>query len=255
MSIMDKTIRPLVDLDSIVYRVGFTVKEDEDVSHSLGNVKSVLERILDEYKHPDPLLVLSGPTNFRESFCSTLPLVGPPSADGSPWKYKGNRVGARKPPHYTEIREYLKNVWGAMETDGEEADDVISSTQYEADPLTTCIVGQDKDFKGTRGLHHNWVTHKKFNVSDEDADLFFHYQVITGDRTDHIPGIKGIGEVKGAALIKKHRKQLKPLRSEIVSLYMKEFGDKWRDVIHEVSTLLFLKRERGKNYTDYFGVW
>ena len=99
-----------------MYRCGFVVKDDEPVEHAYQAVKTTFEGKLLNFPQADtsskPALYISGKDNFREKVATILP-------------YKGNRDPLHKPKYYKEIREYLKDAYGAQVVDGQEADDEI----------------------------------------------------------------------------------------------------------------------------------
>lgn len=233
-----KSLVGLVDLDEIVYRVGFTVDDDAPLEHSLHNVKKTLTDISEKFH--EIRTFLSGTTNFRKDVAFTK-------------GYKENRKDLRKPPHYSEIREYLLTYWGGILVEGREADDAIGEAQTLAEKNTTCIVGQDKDFKTIPGWHYNPVKDKVFYVSDSQATTFFLYQLITGDRVDNIPGVPQYGDKKAKRLIEECKGNTEILKKKIASLYMSAYGDTWKEVIHEQATLLFIHRHPNKTYQDYIG--
>jgi hypothetical protein len=234
-----KNLKGLVDFDEVVYRLGFTVKEGEPLEHSLHNVKKVLVDIWEKFDD-DAQGYLSGSDNFRMKVAVTK-------------GYKENRKDARKPPHYQEIKEYMREYWSGIVVEGREADDAIGEAQSLAESNTTCIVGQDKDFKTIPGWHYNPVKQKVFYTTDEQASLFFLYQLMTGDRVDNIPGIPGCGEKTAQRVIKDCGRSIDRIKREIKGMYKKSYGQRAEEVLHEQATLLFIHREPGKTYLDYIG--
>ena len=237
------TLRPLIDCDGLVYRVGFASDEDEPLAFALHSVNKTMESILSLFSQDNPpACFLSGKTNFRDEVATIQP-------------YKGNRDGMAKPFYYADIRNHLKEKWGAVEVEGREADDALGETQYLAEEGTTCIVTQDKDLKTIKGFNYNWVKKVLTRVDPPNDDLFLLWQVLQGDRTDHIPGLDGIGEKKASAVIKDCDRDISKVKQVTKGMYQKQFGSKYLDVLHEVTTLLFIHREPGKTYQDYIGSW
>jgi 5'-3' exonuclease len=238
-----KKLRPLIDGDGMVYRVGFASKEGEPIEYALHSMKTTLANITDKFDPTQkPSLYISGKDNFREKVAFTLP-------------YKENRKDAPKPIYYNELREYMVEKHSAIVVNGREADDALGEEQSIGQQHTTCIVSQDKDMKTIAGYNYNWVTEKFCDVTQENADLFLLWQVIQGDRTDNIPGLKGYGKAKATDIIKSYSKDIHRIKGRVRVLYKKEFGDKWLDVINEQTTLLFIQREPGKTFRDYIGEW
>ena len=168
----------------------YDVKVDtviEPVENALNNVKTVLTEIKsflsNRFGDVEMEVFLSGNTNFRDDI-ATIKV------------YKGNRDPLHKPHWYEEIKEYMKNVWNAEELDGIEADDMLADLQVEDGIMqNTCIVSTDKDLDQLAGWHYNWVKDHLYEVSVEQAIHSKYIQILTGDRTDNIEGIPGLGPV------------------------------------------------------------
>ena len=105
--------------------------------------------------------------------------------------YKGNRDPLHKPHWYDEIKEYLRSVWKAEEEEHLEADDILAKLQSN----NTCIVTTDKDLDQVAGWHYNWVKDILYEVSIEQGIHSKYVQILTGDSTDNIEGIPGVGPV------------------------------------------------------------
>jgi hypothetical protein len=61
-------------------------------------------------------------------------------------------------------------------------------------PSTICSI--DKDLLQVPGRHYNWVKGEFYEQTYLSGLRCFYEQCLKGDRTDDIPGIAGIGEVK-----------------------------------------------------------
>lgn len=79
-----------------------------------------------------------------------------------------------------------------------EADDLLCMLQDE----DTYIHSKDKDLKQVPGWHYDKEKHDIFEVTPEEAYTFLAKQLLTGDSTDCIPGIKGIGPKTADKLLK-----------------------------------------------------
>lgn len=161
-------------------------------------------------------------SNFRYDIAKTKP-------------YKGNRT-APKPKHFDAIREYLVKHWRAEIVTGQEADDALGIAQCSAPPRTTVICSNDKDLDMIPGLHWNFVKGNLYTVTPGEALYNFYKQVLTGDTSDNIPGLKGIGPKKAEAI-------LDGLSSE-QELYdaCLEAYDGNTELMHEMCRLLWIRR-------------
>lgn len=192
-----KERKPVLDFDSVVYSSAFLGQEGYGpdakplpVSHALQIVKFTCTRVLYnvfDAKNTGYSMYLGGTGNFRNDIATIKP-------------YKGNRPA--KPIHYQAVRDYLIEYWGAELVDGMEAEDK-ASIEYLKDPENRCLVHIDKDLDQVPGLHYNWKTDGgiSYTISKADANLNFWTQVLTGDPTDSIVGLPGIGKQKAIPIL------------------------------------------------------
>src|SRR6056297_2986269 len=187
----DKISKVLVDGDVIVYKSAFS-KRSVTPEDAEGVVDEVMDYIIGQtvvFPHGNNFFCwITGKNNFRHRIAKTR-------------DYKGNRRNSEKPVHYTHVREYLKERWGAQVTEGCEADDAISIEAYKGDLESTVIVSVDKDFDTVPCWRYNFTKDEWIKNTPESALRFFYEQVLTGDCVDNIPGIHGIGPKKAQKLL------------------------------------------------------
>lgn len=135
--------------------------------------------------------------------------------------YKANR----KPNKWVNmVRKYVLEMGFAQVDDEWEADDLIKDRAVElgVDKYVICTV--DKDLKQIPGIHFDYYRPRLTDsdgkpmfdqwgnrmlapcrglsiVTEEEADRFFWTQMLTGDSTDNIKGIPGIGPKKAEKLL------------------------------------------------------
>ena len=184
----------LVDSDILVYRVGSVTNEDAE-PYALSKVDAFIENLflLDLPEIFEWELHLTGKGNFRHDVAVTLP-------------YKGNRKDKAKPVHYEAIRKHMVDKWDAIVTDGMEADDKLAIRQHELTEEfkhkdNSVIVTLDKDLDQVIGWHYNFVKKEMYYMEQDEADLRFFKQFLTGDRIDNIQGVHGIGDKKSQKLL------------------------------------------------------
>ena len=182
----------------------------EPVSHAIANVNTTLKRIRRKLNTEDVDIYLSDSNNFRDAI-----EIGQ--------KYKGNRDNQKRPHWYKEVKQYLIDSYGAKKIEGLEADDVLANEQ-DSENLSTVVVSLDKDLLQIPGLHYNWVKDEKLNISPDTARYIYWCQVLTGDRTDNIPGIKGVGP-KTAAKILEGCKSEEEFYNKVVEQYTEKVGE------------------------------
>lgn len=248
----EKDLKPLIDGDVLVYRCGFAadgqikkrIKEDnpgisaeeidkhmentEYTSLALQNIKTVLEaathRFNEEYK-----LFVHKEGNFRFDIATIKP-------------YKGNRIDARKPKYYQEMKDYMFDVWRAIPVRGQESDDAIGIEQFDNPDKYTVIYSIDKDMLCIPGWHYNWVKEELHYQTITEANLFFFWQMMVGDTTDNIPGINKVGVKTASRIIEEEERDVDRVREAVKQLYMKQYGEDWESAYQEVGNLLYIRR-------------
>ena len=115
-------------------------------------------------------------------------------------EYKGKR-----PPLDDKLKENLNYIHGyavdrgaIQARDGWEADDEVSEWVREAyeDGDNYVISHIDKDLDMLPGTHHNYNKDEFYDIDLDDALYNFYHQLLTGDSSDNIPGVSGVGKVK-----------------------------------------------------------
>ena len=160
----------------------------EPVSHAIYVLKHMLREIEHLTGSHCSELYLTGENNFREILYE---------------QYKQNRVGKPKPVNLVELRRYAVEKMGAYVTNGYEADDAISmrATELEEKGEDYFIVTQDKDLWTVVGWHYDFVKKEQSLVDPWEASFNFYVQLLTGDTSDNIPGIYGIGKRRAESLL------------------------------------------------------
>ena len=204
--------------------------EPEDKALMLADV--MIGDIYSRYaeQQPDVIIYLSGSTNFRTRIATRA-------------TYKGNRSSSVPPTHLKAIRAHLITKHGAVVSEGEEADDLLGITMTDYPDSVLCSI--DKDLMQLPGRHYNFVTKEEVNVSPKEAVLNFYCQVLTGDSTDNIPGLSGIGPVKAKRALEGCNSP-QACWQKCVQMYESEFGKKGTDYAVECAQLVFVRRKKGQ---------
>src|SRR3990167_1971262 len=219
--------------------------EVEPLENCLYLVKQSLEFILENTKADSFQVYIKGTGNFRDEISKTR-------------VYKGNRDVTHRPKYEEQIREYLIKHWGAEVVDGMEVDDKVTieqcydmswvkyategnSTKYHT-LGGTIIASIDKDLDQCPGWHYNYKTNEKYWVSEEEALHCFYVQLLSGDYSDNVEGIPGIGS-KTAIKLLSGLKTEKELYEKCLSVYEESLGKrKGKERLIEMANLLHLKR-------------
>ena len=226
------------------------VIETEDVSHALQICKNTLQGIQDrvEHKYGDSYVGTSIMSiyvgnaikdNFRYQIAKTKP-------------YKSGREG-KKPILTDAVLEYMVGYHNAIVVQGEEAEDRVSYRNmhllgFNSDEVVPIMVHIDKDLNNTPGWHYNFVKDELYLVSTFKAAYNFYHQMLTGDSTDTIPGLPGIGKKRADAKLAKH-KSIEQMHNtvfqEYANYYNLDLGTA-KKIFLEQGQLLWIRRKQGE---------
>ena len=160
------------------------VTEPEPVEYALKSIKSTIEGMLDKFDTKDYYGYVGGDTNFRKNICTLQP-------------YKGQRT-AELPVHLVACKEYVMQHHKATMSKDVEADDLVSTDNYNAvkNKQDFAAVVLDKDFKGCEGNWYFYLKDDRRKVrgfgklwrSGDEIDgygrMFKYFQVASGDSSD-----------------------------------------------------------------------
>lgn len=198
---MSRTV--IIDGDVVVYKVAEAVadsyeiatSEDDDFIYrnigwakkdsAIETLENMIDKICKDCKADTVCIALSDMNNnFRK-------VVNP--------NYKGNRKTI-KPILYEFLRKYMnESGYKIYERPNLEADDVIGilATSEKIIKGDKVIWSLDKDFKTIPCKFHRAKIGSKDEsiiISKEEADWWFMYQTLIGDKVDGYDGCKGVGD-------------------------------------------------------------
>ena len=218
----------IVDADLLIYRIGFA-SDGVGSKTAIRMMSEFVEDLCYNFVEADEVVgFLTGSTNYRNDIAKTAP-------------YKGSRKGD-KPVHYTLLREYLRDAWDFPIVEGQEADDAVGIKAYQckAEGKDYIICSVDKDLDMIEGWHYNFVKNEKYEINAEQALRNFYKQILTGDRVDNIPGLKGIGPKKADKILGDAKTE-QELFTAVLAAYD---GDIHR--MTEMGQLLWIRREENQ---------
>ena len=177
----------LVDADSIYFRIACVQKKKKDIRKG---INYTMNEILKETGAMKTLVAVKGRGNFRHDIYS---------------KYKANRkeLDGELKEALRYGHQYMVDYHGAVMANGMEADDLVAiwAAECRNDNLDYTVVGIDKDLLQIPGHHYNFVKHTHSDVSPAEGRYNLMVQCLTGDTSDNIPGVKGIGPVKAKKIL------------------------------------------------------
>ncbi len=250
---MSRTV--IIDGDIIVYRASDAAMDDFEVEceetdenflyrtvlyankqTAINAVETMINKICKVTKSDEVVICLSNGENFRKQ-------INP--------EYKANRKKKLKPVLYNFLRNYFtENGYKVYERPNLEADDVIGilATSDKIIRGDKCVWSFDKDFKTipckfAKGSPDGNI--KKTVITPEEADWWFMYQTLIGDRTDGYSGCNGIGDVTARKILGKAGEKSLEEMWKLVKATYKEHGHT------EEEALMNARMARILRNTDY----
>lgn len=227
----------LVDSDTPIYTSAL-VSEDVSEAIAKSRLDVAIGNILRDCGASEFKLFVSGGNNFRKE-------IDP--------SYKANRT-LPDPKHRETLRQHLIKEWGAYECVGYEADDLCGIEQRQDG--STIIVAIDKDLLQVPGLHYSWPIvrkgvvvreHRWLEIDEETGFRNFFTQTLTGDTSDNIKGIYGIGEKKAEKLLENCHTE-EEMYKVVLSVYQEKEGSFSMEKLSINLDLLWIWRSLGVTY-------
>jgi hypothetical protein len=197
------------------------------------HLKSISEKLFSD----DWLMAMKGKENYRDDM---YPL------------YKANR---KNKPHGNEfvqiVRDAAVEEGIAVSADGKEADDYLRiwATECTRLGIDYVVCREDKDLKCIVGKHWNVKKNELEVITPEYALRFYYTQLITGDPTDNIPGLPGIGPIKGEERMA-HCVTEDDFQEVVVEGYMEQYGDEWQNYLLSNGKMIYIQQ----HWDDYFSI-
>ena len=204
----------LIDADSILYKICHKYI-GEDLIELKRLTDSYIDNILKNTDSTHFCLCLTVGTNFRYAEAKTRP-------------YKGNRAKLEKPPLFDRLKEYMVLEYKASYSYNlYEADDLIfiHSTNFKLKNPDCEVVycTNDKDCLQVPGDFYDYHKGASFRINEFEAGYNLCTQMITGDTTDNIVGIEGLGAVAAKRILQDNT-DLETNIKLVFDEYLKKYG-------------------------------
>lgn len=237
----------IVSLDDEGVTMPLEYTEEEDriyLEDSFDNLLRIVEEVVENNFADDYVMAVKGDGNFRSDLFH---------------EYKLNRANSKYHSELAKfiptLRNLLINLEMAIPAHNREADDLVRIWAEEArsngEEFTICSI--DKDLQCIAGRHYlmhpkyKTVSERILHVSEQDAMEFYYAQLISGDPTDNIKGVPGLGPKKAKARIK--GKEENDMQYEVVNAYFEAFGEEdWLEQLVVNGRLIHIQ----KTVDDYF---
>lgn len=215
----------LIDADIVCYRVAAAC-ENETVETAIQQSNDYITKIIQDVQASSYLTFLSGSSNYRYEY----------NPD-----YKANRIGKPKPKWLQHLREHLAFYWDASVEETQEADDALGI--YQMHNQDTIIASIDKDLLMIPGEHYNFVKNIRQEVHPVEGMRHFYWQLIMGDRADHIFGYDGKARVDVPKFLQPKMEELSSLSDplDMYELVREMYNDDERLLMNGIC--LWIRRE------------
>ena len=222
-----------IDADSLIYRIA--LKSDVTLKKAQSYYSKEIENIEWDTGAKEVKVALKGNGNFRYDVAED---------------YKGQRKlkEQEEDPHPEvtkrrgELNEYAYSL-GHFASDNCEADDVVSIWAQEAlDAGVNFVIAHiDKDIDMVEGWHYNFTKKTLYYISPDEGWYKMCIQMLTGDSTDNIKGIKGIGPKKAAKLLADVPRA--DMLETVREAWRLAYPDDWHDKLEVCWNLLYMRRD------------
>ena len=216
-----------IDADSILYRVAATTP---DVHTAIKTFDVAIMAIMEDTVAKEGFVAVKGSSNFRDDITDT---------------YKASRKKYEIKPDIKERLDALyEYCWetDCVPADGCEADDLVSIWASEAteNNESFIIAHIDKDIDMIAGWHFNYNRNEIYHVDKDFGHYLLCKQLLTGDSSDSIEGLKGIGP-------KRARNILKDVAPEDMFEVVKDqwrirFPRDWEEKLELCFNLIYMRR-------------
>jgi len=217
-----------IDADSVMFKAACTQSTKHDTRVV---TRKIIEDTIADTFADETYIAIKGKGNFRYSIY-----------DGYKSSRK-DRLDDKLKERLNDAHTYLVNDWSAIQSDGMEADDVVSIWSYEAREAEQdfVIAHIDKDINQVPGNHYNYNSKQIYFVDDEVADMNFCTQLLIGDNGDDIPKVKrgyGIKTAQKALAETTYDNRM----DTVVDEWQRLYGKGWQKQLNMVGNLIYMKR-------------
>jgi len=214
----------IIDADSILYQIAHYQPSPALCRKALDDR---LADIMADVGATDGAVFIKGVDNFRYKV----------AAD-----YKGNRKDNLEP----EVKDRLEMLYNyskdfCVESDNAEADDycgiAFKLAQEESKSSIVCHI--DKDLDALPGWHYNFRKKEFYEVTPEAGYGFLMKQILMGDATDNIQGIKGLGPKTAEKILA----NVTPnnMLGVVLDTYVARCGSNWESDFVKSANLIWIR--------------
>jgi hypothetical protein len=219
-----------IDADSLIFRIAL-----KDITLKLAKeyYDKAIEDIVWNTCSDEVFVALKGKGNFRYDVAHD---------------YKLHRSGKPLDAKVAKRRKSLNNYaysLGHFKSDNCEADDVVSIWAQEAlDAKEHFVIAHiDKDIDMVEGWHYNFTKETLYYICKDQGYRKMCLQMLTGDSTDNIQGLVGIGPKKAEKLLVDV--PTAGMLAKVQEAWEEAHPEDWHDRLEVCWNLLYMRRDWG----------
>lgn len=220
-------------------KVQFTKEQDREyLENCWQRFQKSVEKVVTELYADDYLMAIKSPLNFRDDIFPD-------------YKMNRHKDPSKMNQFVPAIRQLAVLELDAVEAVWREADDLLRMWAEQAMLAGEeyVVVSVDKDLDCIPGNHLNPKTGEFYVVSPLQATRFFYQQLMSGDPTDNIPGLPGVGPVKAKKLLLNVSDE-EEMQEIVVMQYVDLFAEHWESTLLSNGKMLYLQ----KHEHDFFSI-
>jgi 5'-3' exonuclease len=214
----------LIDGDPAIHVFSYFNRDHDDSSKVEADVDDWVSGILEGSKAEGYSGFIQGTPSHRHQLFPSYKAHRPPEKD---------YVKKWKP----FIRDRLFAYWDFQIVNGVEVDDAIASAHCQLEEPIIC--SRDKDFHQLSGLHYDPKTKEIVDISRTNALKNLLAQIVSGDSTDNVKGIPGIGPMKSRAF---------DTYKKVVDKYVAHHGDVARGLLDFAENTIQITLKRNEQF-------
>lgn len=252
-------ITALIDADSLYYILAWQFRERVQTGEVANAAFPSADDIAEMYGAVDQavigILQACGATHYLGAIGDKAPCFRYKLA-----KFKPYKSGRKDPEPWFKlwkpvIEARFREEWNFISIPGLEADDIIGYAR-DINPIwadnSFIICSPDKDLRQFPGRFFDYKKLDFADVSEEQAEYNFAFQMIAGDSSDGVVGIPGAGEKKAKEKLKEGKEAGLFPDQVVRSMYYKHFGNHYGDIIYrENSAVLAMLTHRHPFYGEF----
>ena len=215
----------------------FPENDKETFKKCQNNFLAIMGETLERFWTKKSLMAVKSTTNFRDDLYPDY------KCKRGKWRIEN--------PWVPIIRHWAVSEGIAIFAEDREADDYLRTwaEQCKLSGEKYVIASIDKDLYCIEGEHYDLKKKSILRMDQVSAMRHYYAQLLSGDATDHIPGLPGIGPKKAEKAVLDCITE-EECQEVVVSMYLEAYGDEWENQLLSNGKMIHIL----KHEYDYFTI-